>query len=107
MPNLKALAEGLPTSDWVELQRPSPSPARGQPRRRPERVKDRIVRDRGFRTLTRLREDVAEVGYRPTACRESYRLIIVRQTIAVEEGQARLFDSNSRPGVFPLKRHRF
>src|SRR3954449_10459830 len=92
MPNLKALAEALPASDWIELQRPSPSPARGQPRRRPERVKDRIVRDRGFRTLTRLREDVAEVSYRPTACRESYRLIIVRQTIAVEEGQARLFD---------------
>jgi hypothetical protein len=42
--------------------------------------------------LTRLREDVAEVNYRPTACQESYRLIIVRQTIAVEKGQARLFD---------------
>ena len=32
------------------------------------------------------------VGYRPTACQETYRLVIVRQTIAVEEGQARLFD---------------
>jgi Transposase DDE domain group 1 len=92
MPNLKALAEALPASDWVELQRPSPSPARGRPRRRPGRGKDRIVRERGFRTLTRLREDVAEVSYRPTACQESYRLIPVRQTIAVEEGQARLVD---------------
>jgi hypothetical protein len=42
--------------------------------------------------LTRIREDVAEVSYRPTACQESYRLIIVRQTIAVEKGQTRLFD---------------
>jgi hypothetical protein len=42
--------------------------------------------------LTRLREDVAEVAYRPTACQRTYRLIIVRQTIQVEEGQARLFD---------------
>jgi len=32
------------------------------------------------------------VAYRPTACQRMYRLIIVRQTIQVEEGQARLFD---------------
>jgi hypothetical protein len=92
MPNLKAIAEDLPASDWVELRRPPQSTAQGKPRRRPERVKDQIVRERGFETLTRLREDVAEVSYRPTACQESYRLIIVRQTIAVEKGQARLFD---------------
>jgi Transposase DDE domain group 1 len=92
MPNLKALAEGRPASDWVELQRPPQYTARGKPRRRPERVKDRIVRERGFETLTRIREDVAEVSYQPTACQESYRLIVVRQTIAVEKGQARLFD---------------
>jgi hypothetical protein len=92
MPNLKALAEDLPASDWVELPRPPQYVAKGKPRRRPERIKDRIVRERGFETLTRIREDVAEVSYRPTACQESYRLIIVRQTIAVEKGQARLFD---------------
>jgi len=42
--------------------------------------------------LTCTREDVAEVRYQPTACRQSYRLILLRQTIAVEKGQARLFD---------------
>jgi hypothetical protein len=42
--------------------------------------------------LTRVREDVAEVAYQPTACRRTYRLIIVRQTIMVEQGQTRLFD---------------
>jgi hypothetical protein len=92
MPNLKALAEGLPASDWVELPRPPQYTAQGKPRTRPERVKDRIVRERGFETLSRIREDVAEVSYRPTACQESYRLIVVRQTIAVEKGQTRLFD---------------
>ena len=92
MSNLKALAEDLPASGWVELQRPPQYVARAKPRRRPEPIKDRIVRERGFETLTRIREDVAEVSYRPTACRESYRLIIVRQTIMVERGQARLFD---------------
>jgi hypothetical protein len=92
MPNLKALAEDLAASDWAELRRPPQYVAQGKPRTRPEKVKDRIVRERGFKTLTRLREDVAEVAYRPTACQRTYRLIIVRQTIQVEEGQARLFD---------------
>ena len=92
MPNLKAIAEDLPASDWAELQRPPQYTAKGKPRKRPEKVKDRIVRERGFKTLTRVREDVAEVAYRPTACQRTYRLIIVRQTIQVEEGQARLFD---------------
>jgi hypothetical protein len=92
MPNLKALAEDLPASAWTTLRRPPQYTAQGKARQRPERVKDQIVRQRGFKTLTRSREDVAEVKYRPTACQRTYRLIIVRQTILVEEGQARLFD---------------
>jgi Transposase DDE domain group 1 len=92
MPNLKALAEGRPATDWCELQRPPQYAAKGEPRQRPEKVKDQIVRERGFKTLTRIREDVAEVAYQPTACLRTYRLIIVRQAIQVEEGQARLFD---------------
>jgi hypothetical protein len=92
MPKLKALAEDRSATDWSELQRPPQYAAQGRPRKRPEKVKDRIVRERGYKTLTRIREDVAEVAYRPTACQRTYRLIIVRQTIQVEEGQARLFD---------------
>jgi hypothetical protein len=92
MVNLKAIAEDLPATEWAELQRSPQYVAKGKPRERPEKVKDRIVRERGFKTLTRTREDVAEVAYRPTACQRTYRLIIVRQTIQVEEGQARLFD---------------
>jgi hypothetical protein len=92
MPNLKAIAEDLPATAWAELQRLPPYTAEGKSRKRPEKVRDRIVRERGYKTLTRIQEEVAEVVYRPTACRKSYRLIIVRQTIKVEEGQLRLHD---------------
>jgi hypothetical protein len=92
MPNVKVIAEDLPASVWVELRRPPQYTARGPTRQRPEKVRGRIVRQRGFKTLTRIREEVAEVEYRPTACQESYRLIIVRQTVMVEEGQLRLLD---------------
>ena len=74
------------------MRRPPQYAAEGKPRARPERVKDRVVRERGYQTLTRTREDVAVVAYRPTACQEFYRLVIVRQTIMVEEGQLQLLD---------------
>ncbi|HSQ56998.1 MAG TPA: IS1380 family transposase, partial [Gemmata sp.] len=86
------MAEDLPASDWVELRRPPRYTAKGPLRKRPEEIKDRIVRQREFETLTRIREDVAEGAYRPTACHRTYRLIIVRQTIVVEKGQLRLLD---------------
>jgi hypothetical protein len=92
MPNLKALAADLPASAWSALPRPPQYVAKGKPRKRPEKLKDQIVRQREFETLTRIAEDVAEIAYQPTACHRTYRLIIVRQTIAVEKGQTRLFD---------------
>jgi hypothetical protein len=93
LPNLKAIAADRSAPDWAEVQRPPQSIAPGKPRTWPERVKDRIVRDRGFETLTRIRQDVAAVSSRPPACRRSYRLIIVRQTIGVEKGPTRLCDA--------------
>jgi hypothetical protein len=92
MQNLKDLAADLPASAWSALQRPPQYVAKGKSRKRPEKLKDQIVRQREFETLTRIAEDVAAIAYRPTACHRTYRLIIVRQTIAVEKGQMRLFD---------------
>jgi hypothetical protein len=90
--NLKALAEDLPASAWADLQRRPRYTPQGPRRKRPDKIKDQIVRQREFETLTRIKEEVAEIAYRPTVCQRSYRLIVVRQTIAVEKGQARLFE---------------
>jgi hypothetical protein len=92
MPHLKAIAEDWPAAAWNPLRRSPQDTAKGKPRTRPERVKDRIVRARGDETRTRVAEDVAVVASRPTAGHRTSRLIVVRQTIAVEKGQTRLFD---------------
>ena len=92
MPNLKAIAEDQPASTWIELERLPQYTAQGKPRERPVNLKDQIVRENGYKTLTRIQEEVSEVAYRPVACQRTYRLIIVRQTIKVEEGQLRLHD---------------
>jgi hypothetical protein len=85
--NLKDLAEQLPAQAWKTLHRPQrPEPATGR-RRRPDNIKDRIVRARGYETLRLRSEDVAEFNYQPTACKRSYRLVVVRKNISVEKGE--------------------
>jgi len=63
-----------------------------EPRRRPENVKQRIVVGRGFQDTRLIGEAVAELEYRPTACRKSYRLVVVRKDLSVEQGERVLFD---------------
>lgn len=86
MPNLKELADGLPATAWKPLHRPPRYEVRTQPRRRPDKVKDRIVRERGFEVLRLKSEDVAEFAYRPTACASTYRMVVVRKQISKERG---------------------
>ena len=86
-PNLKEIAENLPASAWKPLQRPAKYAVKTQPRRRPENVKDRIVRERKFDVLRLESEEVAEFDYRPTACRTTYRMVVVRKNISKEKGE--------------------
>jgi Transposase DDE domain group 1 len=90
--NLDAMADTLPEKTWKKLERPPRWQAQGAPRRRPDNVKEEIVRRREFETLRLRSEDVAEFNYRPTACRKTYRMIVVRKNISKEKGEQRLID---------------
>ena len=92
MKNLKARADDLPESAWTRLIRPEGHRAKTEPRERPRNVKEQIVRDRAFQNTRLVSEDVAECDYQPTACRETYRLVMVRKNLSVEKGEAVLFD---------------
>jgi hypothetical protein len=91
-PNLNAIADKLPERIWQKLERPPRYEAQGAPRRRPDNVKDEIVRRREFETLRLQCEHVAEFNYRPTACHKTYRMIVVRKNISKEKGEQRLID---------------
>ena len=90
-PNLAALAEQLPETAFGFLERPE-APIKTVPRRRPRRHKQRIVEERGFETIHTLGEMVAEFSYRPTACKRSYRVVVLRKHLATDKGQLRLFE---------------
>jgi Transposase DDE domain group 1 len=91
-PNLKEIAENLAESRWKKLRRPARYQVATKRRRRPENVKQPIVREREFEVLNLKSEEVAEFEYRPTACKKSYRMIVVRKNISHEKGEKRLFD---------------
>jgi hypothetical protein len=92
MPNLVALAEGLATEAYSELERPARYTIETLPRQARERHKDRVVSEREFKTLKLLGEEVAEFEYRPAACRKSYRVVVLRKKLVVEKGQPWLFE---------------
>jgi len=89
---LHRLADELPETAWKPLHRPPKYRVKTQPRARPPRVKQRIVDERGYRDIRLESEEVAEFDYRPTACRQSYRLIVVRKNLTVRDEQGVLFD---------------
>jgi Transposase DDE domain group 1 len=92
MPNIVAIAENLPDRAWHKLERPPRYTVRTQTRQRPAHVKEQIVVTRQFENQRLRSEEVAEFNYRPSACRETYRMVVVRKNISVEKGEKLLFD---------------
>jgi hypothetical protein len=92
MPNLVKMAENLQEKRWKRLRRPAKYEVKTASRRRPQRVKEAIVRRRGFTNICLDSEEVAEFAYRPTACRKDYRIVVVRKNLSVEKGEEMLFD---------------
>lgn len=86
------LADDLQASAWRPLERPARYQVKTKPRRKRARVKEPIVREREFLNKRLVSEEVAEMPYRPTACKNTYRLIVVRKNLSVEKGELRLFD---------------
>lgn len=84
-------ASALGEDAWSPLVRPER--VRGL-RSRPENVKDKVVEARGYRKITTEEEHVTELPYRPRKSKKkgTYRMVVVRKTIRVTQGQLRLDD---------------
>jgi len=86
------LAEGLPAGAWRPLERLPKYEIATEPRRRARRVKEQIVRRKGYRNKKLVGECVAEFAYRPHKCRRNYRMVVLRKNISVQRGEQVLFD---------------
>ncbi len=90
--NLVELAAALPERAWTPLRRPPRYEVRTQPLQRPDNVKEAAVIRREFDNVQLQSEQVAEFNYRPSGCRQSYRMVVVRKNLSVAKGERVLFD---------------
>jgi len=91
-PSLVRFADELPKAAWNRLNRPPRYEVETEERTRPDNVKEQIIRDREYKNIRLRSEDVAEFDYRPTRCKKTYRMVVVRKNLTVEKGEFRLFD---------------
>jgi len=92
MPNLIETADNLPEGLWRPFLRPAKYQVKTEPRRRPANVKQQIVIQRQYENIRLQSEDVGEFAYRPTKCKKSYRMVVLRKNLSVERGEKVLFD---------------
>lgn len=85
MPKLVDLAENLPETAWKRLVRRKKPPRKTERRRRPAKVKEKIVVERGFKNLRLVGERIASFSYRPGKCQRDYRIVVVHKRIQVEQ----------------------
>lgn len=90
--NVIGCADALPARGWTPLVRRPPYDVQTEPRQRPVNVKAATIVEREFKNLRLEAEAVAEFPYQPTACTKTYRMVVVRKNISVEQGDHRLFD---------------
>lgn len=94
---LHILADDLPDSAWKKLKRPAKYRVKTKPRTKPQRVKRKIVAERGYKDIQLEEELVAEFRYRPTACSRAYRMVVARKNLTVyDPRQGRLFAPDYR-----------
>ena len=92
MANLVEIAENLSETAWDGLIRPPKYVVETEPRRKPNNVKEQVVKERGYKNIRLQSEDVAEFEYQPVKCRQSYRIVVLRKNLSIEKGEEALFD---------------
>jgi hypothetical protein len=92
MGNLVAIAENLPETAWDSLIRPPKYVVETEPRAKPVKIKEQIVKKRGYKNIRLQSEQVAEFEYQPVKCRRSYRMVVLRKNLSIEKGEEVLFD---------------
>ena len=90
--NLISIANSIAEQQWEHLLRKPKYEVKTKERKRPENVKERIVKERGFENIRTVSEHVAEFDYQPVKCKKTYRVVVLRKNLTVEKGGLALFD---------------
>jgi hypothetical protein len=91
-PKVVQLAEALPETAWQPLERLARYEIATEPRGKPPRIKEAMVRFKGYVNKKLVGENVAAFDYQPNKCARRYRLVVVRKNISVQKGETVLLE---------------
>ena len=83
-------ADDLHSGEYEELERKANRAFTNRipnKRRKPRRIKEMIVQERGYKNQRLLVEDTAEFDHRPAKATHTYRIVVLRKLIQEERGQ--------------------
>ena len=86
-PSFVRRADDLHIGDYEELVRKANQQFAGHPRAKQRRVKEEIVKQRGYLNKRLVAEDTAEFEHRPSKAVCTYRIVVLRKLIDEERGQ--------------------
>jgi len=91
---MKRRAASIDETEYSALQRRATRAfvEQDNQRARPARVKEDVVREKGYKNVRLRSEDIAEFDYRPGACKTDYRVVVLRKNLTVEQGGLALFE---------------
>lgn len=84
---LKARADGIPDAEFQLLVRKAEEILGKQSRAKQPRVKEELVRERGYKNLVLESEELAEFHYSPGKSEKTYRMVVLKKKILEQEGQ--------------------
>jgi hypothetical protein len=85
MANLVGQAAALGADAWQTLKRRPKYEVKTKERDRPAHVKEEVVRQKGYKNIRLVSEEVAEFNYCPVACRKEYRVVVLRKNLVIEK----------------------
>jgi len=92
MPNLLTIAKNIPKPQWERFEREKKYTVKTKERKRPENVKDQVIKKRQFKKIQTESEYLAEFSYQPGKCEKTYRMIVLKKNLEVIKGELSLFD---------------
>ena len=93
-PTFVERAENLHLNEYEHLARKADHAFRATRARQP-RVKEEVVKERGYLNKRLVDEDTAEFEHRPSKAKKTYRIVVLRKFIIEERGQ-RMLDGHFR-----------
>ena len=100
-PTMVRWGQSAPPDVYEALVRWTERTLQTAPRQRPEHVKDRIVRERGFKKITTVSEELVDFDYQPTTCTRPYRVVAPSATAPWSGARMCWTTARCRPTAYP------